>query len=139
MFPLSRSNETNSLSLSRKGNKGWGCTVGEERSARAVAYSTMFWYYILRKRITEKTLQKKHEKTLAKIFTRPVSGSIEWSDIEALFIALGAEVSEREGSRTGVFLFNEVQVFHRPHPSKDTNKGAVENIRKWLQSHGVKP
>ena len=38
----------------------------------------------------------------------------------------GAEVSEREGSRIGVFLFGEVRVFHRPHPSPDTDKGAVE-------------
>lgn len=25
----------------------------------------------------------------------------------------------------GVFLFGEVRVFHRPHPSPDTDKGAV--------------
>jgi hypothetical protein len=54
-------------------------------------------------------------------------------------LALGAEVSEREGSRIGVFLFGEVRVFHRPHPSPDTDKGAVASIRKWLDSHGVKP
>ena len=56
-----------------------------------------------------------------------------------LFVALGAEVSKREGSRVGVFLFGEVRVFHRPHPSPDTDKGAVASIRKWLDSHGVKP
>jgi len=54
-------------------------------------------------------------------------------------VALGAEVSEREGSRIGVFLFGEVRVFHRPHPSPDTDKGAVASIRKWLNEHGVKP
>jgi hypothetical protein len=68
-----------------------------------------------------------------------VSGSIRWTDIESLFKALGAEISEREGSRIGVFLFEEVQVFHRSHPSPDTDKGAVVSIRKWLESHGVKP
>lgn len=73
------------------------------------------------------------------IFSRPVSGSIRWAEIEALFICLGAEVSEREGSRIGVFLFGEVRVFHRPHPSPDTDKGAVAAIRKWLESHGVRP
>lgn len=59
--------------------------------------------------------------------------------IEALFVSLGAEVSEREGSRVGVVLFGEVRVFHRPHPSPDTDKGAVASIRKWLDEHGVKP
>jgi hypothetical protein len=68
-----------------------------------------------------------------------VNGSIRWADIEALFIALGAEVSEREGSRVGVFLFKEVRVFHRPHPSPDTDKGPVASIRKWLEENGVKP
>ena len=52
---------------------------------------------------------------------------------------LGARVLEREGSRVAVVLFGEVQVFHRPHPSPETDKGAVAAIRRWLESHGVKP
>ena len=84
-------------------------------------------------------MKKRHYATLSKIFARPVSGSIRWSDIESLFIALGAELSEREGSRIGVFLFGEVRVFHRPHPTPNTDKGAVVSIKKWLESHGVKP
>ncbi|MCV5348285.1 hexulose-6-phosphate synthase, partial [Escherichia coli] len=27
----------------------------------------------------------------------------------------------------------------RPHPSPDTDKGAVESVRDWLLSIGVKP
>jgi len=73
------------------------------------------------------------------IFSSPASGSIRWVDIEALFSALGAEISQRQGSRVGVFLFGEVRVFHRPHPSPDTDKGAVASIRKWLSTHGIKP
>jgi len=83
-------------------------------------------------------MKKKHQSTLEKIYARPVSGSIRWTDIEALFLALGAEISEREGSRIGVFLFGEVRVFHRPHPMPTTNKGAVAAIRKWLEDKGVK-
>lgn len=86
-----------------------------------------------------KYMKKRHRTTLGLIFVRPVSGSIKWSEIEALFIALGAEVSEREGSRIGVYLFGEVRVFHRPHPSPDTDKGAVASVRKWLEENGVKP
>ena len=84
-------------------------------------------------------MKRKHQATLVQIFARPVSGTIRWSEIEALFVALGAEVSEREGSRVGVFLFGEVRVFHRPHPTPDTDKGAVSSIRKWLEGHGVRP
>lgn len=84
-------------------------------------------------------MKRKHHKTLELIFNRPASGSIKWGDIEALFGALGGQVSEREGSRMAVVLFNEVRVFHRPHPTPVTDKGAVSSIRKWLESHGAKP
>ena len=62
-------------------------------------------------------MKHKHQKTLELIFSRPVSANIKWRDIEALFIELGAEISEREGSRIGVRLFGDRRVFHRPHPS----------------------
>jgi hypothetical protein len=55
-------------------------------------------------------MKRKHQKTLEQIFARPTSGSIKWSDIESLFISLGAELSEREGSRIGVRLFGERRV-----------------------------
>lgn len=84
-------------------------------------------------------MKRKHQTTLKLIFSRPVSGNVRWFDIEALFKELGAEISEREGSRVLVRLFGDRRVFHRPHPSPGTDKGAVESIRKWLEEHGVKP
>lgn len=84
-------------------------------------------------------MKRKHIKTLELIFSRPASGNVRWSDIEALFIELGGHVAEREGSRVLVRLFNERRVFHRPHPEPTTDKGAVESIRKWLEENGVKP
>jgi len=84
-------------------------------------------------------LKAKHRRTLEAIFARPVQGGIRWSDIEALFVSLGAEVSEREGSRVAVVLFGEVKVFHRPHPTPDMDKGAVASVRKWLEANGVTP
>lgn len=84
-------------------------------------------------------MKKKHLAALKLIFTRPVPGGIRWADIEALFVELGAEVSERAGSRIAVVLFGEVRVFHRPHPQPTTDKGAVTSIRKWLEENGVRP
>lgn len=84
-------------------------------------------------------MKRKHAKTLAAIFARPTPANIHWGDIEAVFIELGAKVSEREGSRVSVILFGQLQVYHRPHPSPDTDKGAVASIRKWLEANGVKP
>jgi len=46
---------------------------------------------------------------------------------------------EREGSRVEVFLFNEVRVYHRPHPHPDTDKGAVASIKNWLKENEVLP
>ena len=84
-------------------------------------------------------MQRKHQRTLELIFSRPVSGGIKWRDVEALLVALGGEVSEREGSRVGIKVFGDRRVFHRPHPSPDTDKAAVEGVRKWLENNGVKP
>lgn len=84
-------------------------------------------------------MKRKHKKTLDAIYARPVSANIQWRDIEALFVELGADISEREGSRIAVVLFDEVRVFHRPHPSPDTDKGAIASVRKWFEQHGVAP
>lgn len=83
-------------------------------------------------------MKPRHLATLARLFSHPVSGTIRWKDIEALFTELGAEIEEREGSRVAVTLFGQVRVFHRPHPSPETDKGAVASIRKWLEENGVK-
>ena len=85
------------------------------------------------------TMKRKHQRILELVFSRPVSANVRWADIEALLRELGAEFEEREGSRVEVFLFGLVRVFHRPHPSPDTDKGAVAAIRKWLEDNGVKP
>lgn len=84
-------------------------------------------------------MKRKHQKTIELIFHRPTSANIQWRDIETLFEELGAQIEEREGSRVLVRLFAERRVFHRPHPSPNTDKGAVESIRKWLEDNGVKP
>jgi hypothetical protein len=67
-------------------------------------------------------MRRRHRRILEAIFAHPVSANIQWRDIEALFIELGAEIGEREGSRVAVVLF-----------------GAVASIRNWLRQHGVMP
>jgi hypothetical protein len=84
-------------------------------------------------------VKRSHRRTLTLIFRHPVSANIAWKDIEAMLGAMGADISEREGSRIAVVLFGEVRVFHRPHPSPHTDKGAVTSVRRWLEQHGVKP
>ncbi|WP_150695760.1 type II toxin-antitoxin system HicA family toxin [Pandoraea terrae] len=83
-------------------------------------------------------MKAKHRKTLELIFSRPTPAGVKWPDARALFLELGAELEEREGSRVAVFLFGQVKVLHRPHPSPDMDKGAVASIRGWLEENGVR-
>jgi hypothetical protein len=84
-------------------------------------------------------LNKKHQATLKAIFAKPVQSGIAWKDIEALLQALGAELSEGSGSRVRIALNGCRAVFHRPHPRKETDKGAVVSMRRFLIEARVKP
>ena len=77
-------------------------------------------------------MTKRHRRTLERIFETPERSDIPWRDIEALFSAIGAEVSEGRGSRVRVALGGVRAVFHRPHSGKETDKGMVKSIRRFL-------
>jgi len=82
-------------------------------------------------------LKNKHKKTLESINTIPVKSNINWDDIENLFEALGAEITEGRGSRVRIALNGVRAVFHRPHPEKETDKGAVKSVQRFLKEAGV--
>jgi len=82
-------------------------------------------------------LSRKHTAVLRAVFADPVRANIAWREIEALFVALGAEVSEGSGSRVRVALGGMRAVFHRPHPEKETDRGAVRSVRRFLTEAGV--
>jgi len=77
-------------------------------------------------------LSGRHRATLEAIFAEPVQANIPWREVEALFLACGAELSEGKGSRVRVALNGVRAVFHRPHPRKETDKGAVKSARRFL-------
>ncbi len=79
----------------------------------------------------------KHDRTLAAIQAEPVRANIKWADIESLLDHLGAEIAEGSGSRIRVALNGVKMSFHRPHPSPDTNKGAVRSVRRFLETAGI--
>ncbi|MBN2392590.1 MAG: type II toxin-antitoxin system HicA family toxin [Anaerolineae bacterium] len=84
-------------------------------------------------------MRAKHRRTLQEIFDNPVRASILWNDIESLLIACGAEISEGRGSRVRIALNDVRAVFHRPHPRKETDKGVVVSMRRFLIEAGVQP
>jgi hypothetical protein len=83
-------------------------------------------------------MNKKHYKILEMVFKKPVQSNVRWTDIEALLATLGAEISEGNGSRVRIALNGVRAVFHRPHPTNETDKGAVISMRKFLENAGIK-
>ena len=84
-------------------------------------------------------MRGRHEATLKAIFADPVSASLKWRDVEAMLIALGAEVSEGSGSRVRFTIAGQTLFLHRPHPSPDTKRWVVREIRTFLGNVGIGP
>jgi hypothetical protein len=83
-------------------------------------------------------LSSKRLKTVRAIFEDPIRSDVEWTDIENLLHGLGAELSEGRGSRIRVCFKGVRAVFHRPHPQKETDKGALKSVRRLLTEAGIK-
>lgn len=84
-------------------------------------------------------MNSKQKKTLAAVFKNPVSGTIEWVDIESLLVAAGCEVVEGNGSRVRFVKDGNVASFHRPHPDKEAKRYQVRDAREFLILIGVTP
>jgi hypothetical protein len=76
----------------------------------------------------------KHQRVLAAIWVEYCEkrANIAWPDIEAMLLYHGAEISEGRGSRVRIALNGVRAVFHRPHPQKETVRGAVASMRRFL-------
>jgi hypothetical protein len=81
----------------------------------------------------------KHGRTLKAIFAEPVRSNVNWADVEALLVACGAQLTEGKGSRVRIALNGVRAVFHRPHPRKETDKGALLSMRRFLTEAGITP
>jgi hypothetical protein len=75
-------------------------------------------------------MKRTNRRTLELVFARPTSANIKWRRIEALFAELGAEITEREGSRVAVFLFSESESFIDHILRRTRTKG------RWRASEG---
>ena len=84
-------------------------------------------------------MKAKHTKALHSLFALPTRASIAFAEIEALLIALGAEKTEREGSRVKFTLRGVEWHVHSPHPGKEAKKYQVEQVREMLTKLEIKP
>ena len=78
----------------------------------------------------------KHQRVLEAIFEKRTN--IAWTDIEGMLLHHGAEISEGRGSRVRIALNGVRAVFHRPHPQKETDRGAVAAIQRFLIEAGIR-
>ncbi|KGB81939.1 hypothetical protein JT55_10295 [Rhodovulum sp. NI22] len=84
-------------------------------------------------------MNSKQRKALEAIFRDPVSGTIEWTAIERLLVAVGCNVIEGNGSRVRFEKDGEIESFHRPHPEKEAKRYQVRAARAYLVRLGIEP
>ncbi len=77
----------------------------------------------------------KHQRVLQAISEK--RANIAWADIESMLLYCGAEISEGRGSRVRIALNGVRAVFHRPHPRKETGRGAVASMQRFLTEAGI--
>lgn len=86
-----------------------------------------------------KNLNSRNRKTLSDIFHTPVKSDIDWDDVERLVKALGGKIKNGAGSRRKLIIGASVGLFHEPHPGSIMDKGAVADLREWLDKIEVNP
>ncbi|HEX6037603.1 type II toxin-antitoxin system HicA family toxin [Longimicrobium sp.] len=73
------------------------------------------------------------------MFREPVSATIVWDDVEALFLHHGGVIEEGSGSRICMILKDHAADFHRPHPRKEAKRYQVRLARALLTQAGIVP
>jgi hypothetical protein len=84
--------------------------------------------------LEETDLNSDHRDTLARIFTHPSSGNIEWRQVRSLLEALGAATQEHNG-KLRVELGGAVEVFAPPR-AKDVDQQTLVDLRRMLSHAG---
>lgn len=84
-------------------------------------------------------MNRSHRKTLVAIFTDPISSTIEWRKIQALFRAAGCEIIEGSGSTVTIAYRGRKAAFHRPQPDKEALRYQVRAARDFLTLIGATP
>ena len=117
-----------------------GGPSGRDKTSQNIAYTLVSKKscWLQYHNIVLLTMNSKNQKTLESIFKRPTPSNIQWVDIESLLLSIGAIITEGSGSRIRVKLNDVRAVFHRPHPEKVTDKGAVNSVRRFLENAGVR-
>ena len=105
--------------------------IGPLRYRSSIALDSVIAYIAI--------MNGRQKRTLSALFRDPVSGTVDWADIESLLIAAGCKVIVGNGSRVRFTYEGHVASFHRPHPAKEAKKYQVRDAREFLTQIGVTP
>jgi len=84
-------------------------------------------------------MNAKQRKTLQRLFQRPTPVETRWDDIESLFSALEATITEGTGSRVRVTLKDADFHLHVLHPRRICTRTMIRGVREFLIAAEVKP
>lgn len=76
-----------------------------------------------------------HRVTLAKLFSHPGSGNIEWRDVRSLLDAV-ANVTEEHNGKLKVSLCGETEVIQPPR-GKNIDRELIVDLRRMLKRTGL--
>ena len=77
-------------------------------------------------------MSHKHEQLLRSIFHDPVSGNIQWRDVESLLRHVGGEIEQLSGARIRVKINGVEGTLHRPHHSNTLTRQEIWHLREYL-------
>jgi hypothetical protein len=77
-------------------------------------------------------MSRKHENLLRAIFQDPVSGNIQWREVESLLHHLGAATEPLAKARLRVRLNDVEGTLHRPHHGDALGRQDILHIREYL-------
>lgn len=82
-------------------------------------------------------MNHKHRKVLHALFAHPVSGNIDFKQVESVFKELGGEIKHTHTGKVSVHLNGHSANFS--HAKHSLPKEEVAQMRKFLTTCGVDP
>ncbi|WP_421725576.1 hypothetical protein [Bauldia sp.] len=82
-------------------------------------------------------MNHRHRKILHALFAHPISGNINFKNVEHMLVELGAEIDNRSGARIGIKLNGHTIAVHHAHKSLPIDE--VVQVRKFLETCGIDP
>jgi len=84
-------------------------------------------------------MSHKHDNLIRAIFHDPISGNLQWREVESLLRHLGSTVESLSGTRVRVKLNGHEGILHRPHGGNTLGRQDVQHLREYLAHARITP